>query len=213
LEGQGPEHSSARVERFLQSSADFNWEVCMPDAADQIFHLLRRQMLRKQRKPLIVFTPKSLLRSKEAASSLEDLANGTFQTVFGEVDDLDPKKVTRVLICAGKVYYDLRAARRERGLDHIAILRTPQLYPMDDRRIAEELAKYPRLKEVVWCQEEPENQGAWYAKHHTLLPLVKKGQSLHVVARPASASPAVGSAAVHAEQQKQIVETALGALK
>ncbi|MDI6749406.1 MAG: 2-oxoglutarate dehydrogenase E1 component [Rhodocyclaceae bacterium] len=213
LEGQGPEHSSARIERFLQLSADFNWEVCMPTSAAQMFHLLRRQMLRKQRKPLIVFTPKSLLRSKEASSNLEDLTEGTFQTVFGEVDDLDPKKVTRVLICAGKVYYDLRAARREHKLDHIAILRTPQLYPMDDRRIAEELAKYPRLKEVVWCQEEPENQGAWYAKHHTLLPLIKKGQSLHVVARPASASPAVGSAAVHAEQQKKIVETALGALK
>ncbi len=211
-EGQGPEHSSARIERYLQLSADFNWEVCMPTSAAQMFHLLRRQMLRKQRKPLVVFTPKSLLRSKDAASSLADLTEGAFQTVFGETDPLDPKKVTRVLLCAGKVYYDLRNARREQQLDHIAILRTPQLYPMDDRRLAEELRKYPNMKELVWCQEEPENQGAWYAKHHRFVELVGKGQSLHVVSRPASASPAVGSAAVHAEQQKKIVETALGAL-
>jgi 2-oxoglutarate dehydrogenase E1 component len=212
-EGQGPEHSSARIERYMQLSADFNWEVCMPTSAAQMFHLLRRQMLRKQRKPLVVFTPKSLLRSKDAASSLEDLSEGTFQTVFGETDALDAKKVTRVLLCAGKVYYDLRNARRERAANHIAIVRTPQLYPMDDRRLAEELGKYPNLKELVWCQEEPENQGAWYAKHHRLIHVLKKGQSLHVVSRPASASPAVGSAAVHAEQQKKIVETALGALK
>jgi len=212
-EGQGPEHSSARIERYMQLSADFNWEVCMPTSAAQMFHLLRRQMLRKQRKPLVVFTPKSLLRSKDAASSLEDLTEGTFQTVFGETDPLDPKKVTRVLLCAGKVYYDLRNARREQQLDHIAILRTPQLYPMDDRRLAEELKKFPHMKELVWCQEEPENQGAWYAKHHRLVELVRKGQSLHVASRPASASPAVGSAAVHAEQQKKIVATALGTLK
>jgi 2-oxoglutarate dehydrogenase E1 component len=212
-EGQGPEHSSARIERYMQLSADFNWEVCMPTSAAQMFHLLRRQMLRKQRKPLVVFTPKSLLRSKDAASSLEDLTEGTFQTVFGETDPHDSKKVTRVLLCAGKVYYDLRNARRERKLEHIVILRTPQLYPMDDRRLAEELKKYPNMKELVWCQEEPENQGAWFAKHHRLVDLVKKGQSLHVVSRPASASPAVGSAAVHAEQQKRIVETALGGLK
>lgn len=123
-----------------------------------------------------------------------------------------PKKVTRVLLCAGKIYYDLVNARRERKIEHIAIVRTPQLYPMDDRRIAEELKKYPNLKEIVWCQEEPENQGAWYAKHHTLLPLVKKGQRLSVVARPASSSPAVGSTAVHLEQQKRLIETALGDL-
>ncbi|MDP1527248.1 MAG: 2-oxoglutarate dehydrogenase E1 component [Rhodocyclaceae bacterium] len=213
LEGQGPEHSSGRIERFLQLSADFNWEVCMPTSAGQMFHLLRRQMLRKQRKPLVVFTPKSLLRSKENTSSLEDLSDGTFQTVFGDVDDLDAKKVTRVICCAGKVYYDLRTARRERKLDHIAIVRIPQLYPMDDRRLAEELQRYPGMKELVWCQEEPENQGAWYAKHHRLMHMVKKGQSLHVVARPASASPAVGSAAKHAEQLKVLVETAFGPLK
>ncbi len=212
-EGQGPEHSSARIERYMQLSADFNWEVCMPSSASQIFHLLRRQMLRKQRKPLVVFTPKSLLRNKDATSPLEELASGTFQTVIGEVDPLDAKKVTRVICCAGKVYYDLLNARREQKIGHIAIVRTPQLYPMDDRRVAEELKKYPAMKELVWCQEEPENQGAWYAKHHRFLHLVKKGQSLHVVSRPASASPAVGSTAKHAEQQKQLIATALGALK
>jgi 2-oxoglutarate dehydrogenase E1 component len=213
LEGQGPEHSSGRIERFMQLSAEFNWEVCMPTSAAQMFHLLRRQMLRKQRKPLIVFTPKSLLRSKDATSSLEELAGGTFQTVLGEVDPLEAKKVTRVICCAGKVYYDLLNARREQKIGHIAIVRTPQLYPMDDRRLAEELKKYPAMKELVWCQEEPENQGAWYAKHHRFVDLVGKGRSLHVVARPASASPAVGSAAKHAEQQQQLVAAALGALK
>ncbi|MCF8199267.1 MAG: 2-oxoglutarate dehydrogenase E1 component [Sulfuritalea sp.] len=212
-EGQGPEHSSARIERYLQLSADFNWEVCMPSSASQIFHLLRRQMMRKQRKPLIVFTPKSLLRNKDATSPLEELATSTFQTVIGEVDDLNAKKVTRVICCAGKIYYDLVSARRERKANHIAIIRTPQLYPMDDARLAEELKKYPGLKELVWCQEEPENQGSWYSKHHRLVHLVTKGQSLHCVSRPASASPAVGSAAKHVEQQKIVVETALGSLK
>jgi 2-oxoglutarate dehydrogenase E1 component len=212
-EGQGPEHSSARIERYLQLSADFNWEVCMPTTPSQIFHLLRRQMIRKQRKPLIVFTPKSLLRSKDATSSLKDLTDGTFQAVFGEVYPHDPKKITRVVCCTGKIYYDLLKARAERGLEHIAILRTPQLYPMDDRRLEEEIARYPRMKELVWCQEEPENQGSWFAKHHRLVQLVKKGQSLHVASRPASASPAVGSAAKHAEQHKAVVEAALGELK
>jgi len=213
LEGQGPEHSSGRIERFLQLSADFNWEVCMPTSPGQMFHLLRRQMLRKQRKPLIIFTPKSLLRSKDATSSLDDMANGTYQTVFGDVDGLDAKKVTRVICTAGKIYYDLLNARRSQEVNNVAIVRTPQLYPMDDRRLAEELKLYPNMKELVWCQEEPENQGAWFAKHHRLIHLLKKGQTLSVVSRPASASPAVGSAAKHAEQQKQIIAAALGALK
>jgi 2-oxoglutarate dehydrogenase E1 component len=209
-EGQGPEHSSARIERFMQLSADFNWEVCMPTTPSQIYHLLRRQMLRKQRKPLIVFTPKSLLRHKDATSSLDDLCDGTFQTVFGEVFPHNPKKITRVVCCTGKVYYDLVKARNERQLEHVAILRTPQLYPMDDRRLLEELDRYPKLKELVWCQEEPENQGAWYAKHHRLIQILKKGQTLQLASRPASASPAVGSAAKHLEQQQAVVDAALG---
>jgi 2-oxoglutarate dehydrogenase E1 component len=209
-EGQGPEHSSARLERYMQLSAEFNWEVCQPSNAAQIYHLLRRQMLRKQRKPLVVMTPKSLLRHKDATSSLDDLARGTFQTVIGEIDPVEAKKVTRVVMCAGKIYYELLAARRERQLDGVALLRIEQLYPMDDRRLAEELAKYPHARQLIWAQEEPLNQGAWYAKHHTLTKVLKKDQVLDVAARPASASPAVGYAAKHAVQQKAVIDAALG---
>ena len=209
-EGQGPEHSSARLERYMQLSAEFNWEVCVPSNAAQVYHMLRRQMLRKQRKPLVVMTPKSLLRHKDATSSLDELANGTFQTIIGETDELDAKKVTRMVACAGKVYFDLLAARREKKIGNVALVRVEQLYPFDDRRLAEEMKKYPNLKEMIWCQEEPLNQGAWYAKHHRLVELLKKGQTLDVVARPASASPAVGYAAKHALQQKEVVSAALG---
>ncbi len=209
-EGQGPEHSSARLERYMQLSAEFNWEVCYPSNAGQIFHLLRRQMLRKQRKPLVVMTPKSLLRHKDATCSLDDLANGTFQTVIGETEALDAKKVTRVVACAGKVYFDLLAARREHKIDNVALVRIEQLYPFDDRRLVEELKGYPNAKELIWCQEEPRNQGAWYAINHRLVEVVKKGQTLDVVSRPASSSPAVGYAAKHALQQKQVINAALG---
>ncbi|WIM07030.1 MAG: 2-oxoglutarate dehydrogenase E1 component [Candidatus Nitricoxidivorans perseverans] len=212
-EGQGAEHSSARIERFMQLSAGFNWEVCVPSNAAQVFHLLRRQMLRPQRKPLVVMTPKSLLRHKNAASSFEELSSGTFQTVIGEIDELPVKEVTRLVACAGKVFYDLLAARRERGIGHVALARVEQLYPFDDRRLAEEMRKYPRLSELVWCQEEPLNQGAWYAKHHRLAPLLGKGQSLHVVSRPASASSAVGYPALHAAQQKDVVDRAFAPLE
>jgi 2-oxoglutarate dehydrogenase E1 component len=213
FEGQGPEHSSARLERYLQLSANFNWEVCYPSNAAQIFHLLRRQMLRAQRKPLVVMTPKSLLRNKDATSSLEELANGTFQTVIGEVEKLDAKKVTRVVACTGKIYYELVAARREQKIGNVALMRVEQLYPFDDRRLAEELARFPNMKELVWCQEEPENQGAWYSIHHRLNTLVKKTQALSVVSRPASASPAVGYATKHTQEQKDVVEFALGLRK
>ena len=211
-EGQGPEHSSARLERYMQLSAEFNWEVCYPSNAAQIFHLLRRQMVRKQRKPLVVMTPKSLLRNPSASCSLDELANGTFQTIIGETEKLESKKVTRVIACAGKVYYDLVAARKERKLENIAILRVEQLYPFDDKRFDEELSKFPNAKELVWCQEEPLNQGAWYAKAHRLQVALKKGQTLHVVARPAAAAPAVGYLAKHVEQQKALLEEALGKL-
>jgi 2-oxoglutarate dehydrogenase E1 component len=212
-EGQGPEHSSARLERYMQLSAEFNWEVCVPSNAAQIYHLLRRQMLRKQRKPLVVMTPKSLLRHKDATSSPDELARGTFQTVIGEIDELDPKKVTRVIACAGKVYYDLLAARRERKVGNVALLRVEQLYPFDDRRFAEELKLYPNARELVWCQEEPMNQGAWYAKAHRLTGVLGKGQELKVVSRPASASPAVGYASKHLEQHKELIDEALGSKK
>jgi 2-oxoglutarate dehydrogenase E1 component len=209
-EGQGPEHSSARLERYMQLSADFNWEVCVPSNAAQVYHMLRRQMLRKQRKPLVVMTPKSLLRHKDATSTLEELATGTFQTIIGETDKVDPKKITRMVTCAGKVYFDLLAARREKKIDNVVLIRVEQLYPFDDRRLHEEMLKYPNLKELIWCQEEPMNQGAWYAKHHRLERLIKKGQILDAVARPSSPSPAVGYAAKHVQQQKEVVNTALG---
>jgi len=209
-EGQGPEHSSARLERYMQLSAEFNWEICVPSNASQIYHLIRRQMLRNTRKPLIVMTPKSLLRNKDATSSLKELAEGTFETIIGETDALNAKKVTRVVACAGKVYYDLIAARRERKQENVVLLRVEQLYPFDDRRFNDELAKYPNAKEIVWCQEEPLNQGAWYSKQHRLLESLRDGQTLQVVSRPAASSPAVGYYAKHNLQQKELVDAALG---
>ena len=214
-EGQGPEHSSARVERYMQLCAEMNMEVCMPTTAAQVFHMLRRQALRMQRKPLIVMSPKSLLRHKDAGSSLEELANGSFQTVIGEVDKVDAKKVGRVILCTGKVYYDLLAARRERNITNIAIVRVEQLYPFPKEHLEKELAKYPKSTEIVWCQEEPRNQGAWYwiaSRHHLDTQLGTK-QRLLLVARPASSSPAVGYLAKHNEQQKALIESALGEIE
>ena len=214
-EGQGPEHSSARLERYMQLCAEMNMEVCVPTTAAQVFHMLRRQGLRMQRKPLIVMSPKSLLRHKDASSSLEELANGSFQTVIGEVDKVDAKKVTRVILCAGKVYYDLLAARREKSITTMAIVRIEQLYPFPREHLEKELAKYPKATEIVWCQEEPRNQGAWYwiaSRHHLDTQLGTK-QRLLLVARPASSSPAVGYLAKHNEQQKALIESAFGAIE
>ncbi len=214
-EGQGPEHSSARLERYMQLCAEMNMEVCVPTTAAQVFHMLRRQGVRQQRKPLIVMTPKSLLRHKDAACSLDDLANGQFQPVIGEIDKVDAKKVTRVVLCSGKVYYDLLAARREKKITNIAIVRVEQLYPFPKDHLEKELAKYPKATEVVWCQEEPRNQGAWYwiaSRHHLDTQLGSK-QKMLLVSRPASSSPAVGYLAKHNEQQKALVESALGKIE
>jgi len=192
-----------------------NMEVCVPSNAAQVFHMLRRQAVRMQRKPLIVMSPKSLLRHKDAASPLEDLANGEFQRVIGEVDKIDAKKVKRVILCSGKVYYDLVAARREKKITDIAIVRIEQLYPFPKDSLEKELAKYPKATEVVWCQEEPRNQGAWYwfaSRHHLDSGLGAK-QKLLLVARPASPSPAVGYLAKHNEQQKALIESALGKIE
>ncbi len=213
-EGQGPEHSSGRLERYMQLSAENNWQVCVPSTPAQIFHLLRRQMVRPLRKPLVVMTPKSLLRHKEAVSSLDDLANGTFRTVIGEVDDIEPKKVKRIVICSGKLYYELLAERRSRELKDAVIIRLEQLYPFPNDALAAELAKYPNAKELVWCQEEPRNQGAWYwiaSRQHFVRSMSDKHE-LHLVSRPASASPAVGYYAVHNAQQREVVEGAFGPL-
>jgi 2-oxoglutarate dehydrogenase E1 component len=207
-EGQGPEHSSARIERYLQLCADYNIQVCIPSNPAQIFHLLRRQMLRPMRKPLVVFTPKSLLRSKDAASPLDDLAQGRFQPVIPEVDELDKNKVRRIIACSGKVYYDLLKARRERGITDMAIIRLEQLYPFPHEEFAAQIAAYPKAFEVVWCQEEPGNQGAWHRIQHYLLRQMRKGMRLDYALRPSSASPAAGYLAVHNEQQKAVIDAA-----
>ncbi|MDD3481334.1 2-oxoglutarate dehydrogenase E1 component [Azovibrio restrictus] len=211
-EGQGPEHSSARLERYMQACAEMNMEVCVPTTPSQIYHLLRRQAVRKQRKPLVVMTPKSLLRHKDAISSMDELANGEFKRVIGEVDAIDAKKVTRVVLCSGKIYYDLLAARREKKLNNIAIVRIEQLYPFPEESFAAEMAKYPKATEIVWCQEEPRNQGAWYwfASRQHLARSVGPKQHLLLVARPAAASPAVGYLAKHNEQHKALIESAMG---
>jgi 2-oxoglutarate dehydrogenase E1 component len=211
-EGQGPEHSSARPERFLQLCADNNMQVVQPTNAAQIFHLLRRQMIRMFRKPLVILTPKSLLRHKDAASDLSELARGEFHTVLGDME-ADGKKVKRVILCSGKVYYDLAAERRERGDESVALLRIEQLYPFPHKALAAELKKYPAATEIVWCQDEPQNQGAWlYAQHHVMENMAE-GQKLAYAGRPASASPAVGYYAKHAEQQKALVHAAFAKFK
>jgi len=213
-EGQGPEHSSARIERFLQLCADNNIQAVQPTSASQIFHLLRRQMIRKFRKPLVIFTPKSLLRNKDASSPLSDLAKGRFQPIIGEVDDaVNAANVKRVLVCSGKVYYDLVNGRREREDKTTAIVRVEQLYPFAHKTFETELKKYPKATEVVWVQDEPQNQGPWYYVQHHLYENMTEGQKLGYSGRPASASPAVGYLAKHQEQQKALVEQAFGKFK
>ncbi|MGH8380919.1 2-oxoglutarate dehydrogenase E1 component [Pseudomonas sp.] len=210
-EGQGPEHSSARLERYLQLCAEHNVQVCVPTTPAQIYHLLRRQVIRPLRKPLIVLTPKSLLRHKLAISTLEELAEGSFQTVIPEVDALDPKKVSRLVLCSGKVYYDLLEKRRAEGREDIAIVRIEQLYPFPEDDLVEILAPYTNLKNVVWCQEEPMNQGAWYSSQHHMRRILtrhKKELVLEYAGREASAAPACGYASMHAEQQEKLLQDA-----
>ena len=214
-EGQGPEHSSARIERFMQLCAEMNMEVCQPSTPAQVFHMLRRQAIRKQRKPLIVFTPKSLLRHKDAVSTMDELTKGEFRRVIGEVDPIDAKKVKRVIFCSGKVYYDLIAARREKNISTIAIARLEQLYPFPQESFVAELSKYPKATEIVWCQEEPRNQGAWYwiASRQHLDRSFNSKQHLLLVSRPASPSPAAGYYSKHNAQQKALIESALGEIE
>ncbi len=210
-EGQGPEHSSARLERYLQLCAEHNVQVCVPTTPAQIYHLLRRQVIRPLRKPLIVLTPKSLLRHKLAISTLEDLAEGSFQTVIPEIDTLDPKKVERVVLCSGKVYYDLLEKRRAEERDDIAIVRIEQLYPFPEDDLVEILAPYTNLKHAVWCQEEPMNQGAWYSSQHHFRRILSghnKSLVLEYAGRDASAAPACGYASMHAEQQEKLLQDA-----
>jgi len=207
-EGQGAEHSSGRIERYLQLCADYNIQVCIPSTPAQMFHLLRRQMLRPYRKPLIVFTPKSLLRSKDAASPLAELTDGHFQPIIAEAEQLDNKKVRRIIACSGKVYYDLLAARRSKEKMDMAIIRIEQLYPFPHDDFVAQINAYPSATEVVWCQEEPGNQGAWHRIQHYLLRHLRAGMRLDYALRPSSAAPAAGYLAVHQEQQKAIIEAA-----
>ena len=212
-EGQGPEHSSARLERYLQLCAEHNIQVCVPSNAAQIFHLLRRQMLRPFRKPLIVMTPKSLLRKKEAASSIQELANGSFQTVIPDTTTVDEKGVKRIIACCGKVYYDLVFKRTELQKTDTSIIRVEQLYPFPHKQFEAQMKRYPNATEVVWCQEEPQNQGAWYQTAHYFRENMREDQKLYYAGRPASASPAGGYMARHNERQKALVEQAFGKYK
>lgn len=208
-EGQGPEHSSARLERFLQLCADHNWQVCIPSTPAQVFNMLRRQAIRPMRKPLIVMSPKSLLRHPQAISSLEELSDGIFHNVIGEIDDIDAKKVKRVVMCSGKVYYDLLDQRRKYEQTDVAIVRLEQLYPFPAEECAEVLADFKHVKDWVWCQEEPQNQGAWYSSQHHFWQAIPDGAKLRYAGREASASPAVGYVSVHNQQQKALVDDAL----
>jgi 2-oxoglutarate dehydrogenase E1 component len=212
-EGQGPEHSSARLERFMQLAADTNMQIVQPTTASQIFHILRRQMVRDLRKPLIIMTPKSLLRNKAATSPLGEFTKGAFQTVIPEQKEIDAKKVKRVIACSGKVYYDLVAKREEKGHDDAAIIRVEQLYPFPHKAFAAELKKYPNAADIVWCQDEPQNQGAWFFVQHNIHENMSEGQKLGYAGRAASASPAAGYAHLHAEQQKALTDAAFAKLK
>jgi 2-oxoglutarate dehydrogenase E1 component len=208
-EGQGPEHSSARLERYLQLCAEQNMQVCYPTTPAQIFHLLRRQVIRPYRKPLIIMSPKSLLRHKAAVSTLEDLSKGQFQPLINEQDDINPDDVTRLILCSGKIYYDLSEGRQNDNLKHIAIIRIEQLYPFPFKLFKQEIAKYPNLENLVWCQEEPQNQGAWYQIRHRFVESLDHTITLQYAGRPRSASPAVGTYSAHIEQQKSVVHSAL----
>ena len=210
FEGQGPEHSSARLERYLQMCAEYNIQVCVPSSPAQIYHLLRRQMLRHIRRPLIVISPKSLLRHPEVTSSLEDLSKGRFAPVMGETDeDIKPAKVKRLVFCSGKIYYEVRAARRARKQTNVAICRLEQIYPFPHDYVKAEIARYKNADQVVWCQEEPGNQGAWHRICHYFNRHLGDKRHLTYALRRSAASPAVGFSDAHKAQQEEVIEAAL----
>jgi 2-oxoglutarate dehydrogenase E1 component len=208
-EGQGPEHSSARLERFLQLCAEFNMQVCVPSTPAQMFHMLRRQMVRPLRKPLIVMTPKSLLRHPLSVSRLEELGSGAFNPLIDEIDDLKPSAVTRIVLCSGKVYFDLLKARRDVKADSVAIVRLEQLYPFPSDEYEAILRKYSNVREIVWCQEEPQNQGSWYQIRHRLQSKLGAKHELLYAGRAGAAAPATGIASLHEQQQRNLVTAAL----
>jgi 2-oxoglutarate dehydrogenase E1 component len=207
MEGQGPEHSSARLERFLELSADDNWRVVNLTTPAQYFHALRRQVVSPWRKPLVVMSPKSLLRHPQAVSPVALLAEGRFRPVIPD-EAADPSETTRVVLCSGKLYYDLLGAREEAGARHAALVRVEQLYPLDVEGVRAALAGFRPEAELVWAQEEPSNMGAWDYVNANLVP--RLGRRVELVARAPSASPAVGSATRHKLEQEQLVREALG---
>jgi len=209
-EGQGPEHSSARLERYLQLCAQENIQVCVPSTPAQIFHLLRRQMIRPWRKPLIVMTPKSLLRHPLAVSSLDDLAEGQFELVIADSAKTKIKEIDRVILCSGKVYYDLLEKLESEKLENVAIIRLEQLYPFPEEALKKALKKYQHVNKIIWCQEEPKNQGAWFVIQQWLPEILSDNQVLNYAGRAAAASPAVGYLAVHQQEQATLVKEALG---
>lgn len=209
-EGQGPEHSSARPERYLQLCAQNNIQVCMPTRAVHIYHLLMRQMIGRQRKPLIIMTPKSLLRHPLAASPLDDFAQGKFFEVMGDTAGLEGDKVQRVLFCSGKVYYDLWEQRKKDKRWDVAIMRIEQLYPFPKQALRGEVEKYPNAQRYIWVQEEPKNQGAWYSTQHHIRDVIRQRGYLEYAGRPMSAAPAVGYPSLHVQQLKDLIEDALG---
>ncbi|BDU36400.1 2-oxoglutarate dehydrogenase E1 component [Vibrio nigripulchritudo] len=208
-EGQGPEHSSARLERYLQLCAEQNMQVVVPSTPAQVYHMIRRQVVRPMRRPLVVMSPKSLLRHPLCTSTLEELAEGTFQAAIGEIDKLNPTRVKRVVFCSGKVYYDLLEQRRNNEQDDVAIVRIEQLYPFPLEEVQAAISQYKYVEDFVWCQEEPQNQGAWYSSQHNFRAAIPAGADLKYAGRPASASPAVGYMSVHMKQQKALVNDAL----
>jgi 2-oxoglutarate dehydrogenase E1 component len=210
FEGMGPEHSSARLERYLQLCAQYNIQVCVPTTPAQTFHMLRRQLLRPYRKPLIVMSPKSLLRHPLAISDVEAFTQGGFLPVIDEVDPLDRAKVTRLVMCSGKVYYDLLEARRAHELEHVAVVRIEQLYPFPANALDAVVKQYPNVDHFVWCQEEPRNQGAWFAQRHYFRRVLGGYARLELASRLASAAPAAGSLKAHQLQQQEVVAKGLG---
>jgi 2-oxoglutarate dehydrogenase E1 component len=210
-EGAGPEHSSGRIERFLQLCADYNMQVCVPATPVQMYYLLRRQMVRPYRKPLIIFSPKSLLRHKESVSPLEEFATDKFNPVNEDwqAQEINPENVKRVVFCSGKVYYDLRAERKARGLKDLPLVRIAQLYPFAHDDFAAQIERYRKATEIIWCQEEPRNQGAWHRIQHYLMRHLLPHQKLTYAGRDSSASPAAGYKKLHDRQQKALVDLAL----
>ncbi len=210
FEGQGPEHSSARLERYLQLCAQHNMQVCVPSNASQIFHLLRRQMLMSCRRPLIIMSPKSLLRLPAAMNNISELSDGEFQTIIPEVEVHDSNTIKRMIFCSGKIYYALKAARKEQNRTDIVILRIEQLYPFPTKQVKKQLERYSNANNYVWCQEEPMNQGAWYSSQHHLRHCIGKGTNLEYAGRALLAAPAVGNINIHKQQEIELISDAFG---